>query len=265
MSTSTSPDQDSRQLMVLAAQVPPRLPLTHDESARVAAALARFGAGLTEHLTTTKVALAGPAGSTAAGERLIAESHALEVAALDGTWSGFASHWSDASVIAREPAAFATAWETFSIALNRLLAREAGQVFVPGSSASGPAVAPPRTGSAKLDTDHARIFALIAALREQTGEVGAGIIAELVTYAEEHFDLEEQLMEASAYPGRQDHRQEHHRCRTIVLGFRNDYLDGRIVDPGSVLGFFEGWLVTHIAHTDQAMAEHLRAAGLIPA
>ncbi len=263
MPTTTDPGQASRQLMALAAQVPPRLPLANGEAARVAAALARFGAALDEHLALAKAALTGAVQAASSGERLIAESHVLEVAALEGTWSGFAAHWSDAAKIEREPAAFATAWETFSIALNRLLSREAGQVFVPG--ASGQIVAPPPTGSAKLDAEHARIFALIAALREQTAAVGAETIAELVTYAEEHFEREERLMEASSYPGRQDHRQEHHRCRSIVLGFRNDYLDGRIVDPGSVLAFFEGWLVTHIAHTDQAMAEHLRAAGMVPA
>ena len=87
------------------------------------------------------------------------------------------------------------------------------------------------------------------------------MIAGLASYVERHFADEEAIMQATGYAGLEDHRSEHHLARAILLGFRNDQLDGRPVEAGSVLDFLEKWLTSHIALVDLAMARHALAVG----
>ena len=102
---------------------------------------------------------------------------------------------------------------------------------------------------------------MIRIVDDRKSVVDGSHVAALAAYAEVHFAREESIMDATAYPGLDDHRQEHHRARAILMGFRNDYLEGRRVEAVTVLKFLESWLSSHIADVDQRMVAHLRNGG----
>lgn len=125
------------------------------------------------------------------------------------------------------------------------------------------------TGIPQVDDDHRRIMGIInriddALIGDQSRQVDSGTLEELAKYAEEHFALEEQLMESSGFPGLEAHRQEHHRARMLLLGLRNQHLDGRVVRSSDALSFLSTWLSEHILGTDLAYVEHLKVSGLVP-
>ncbi len=123
------------------------------------------------------------------------------------------------------------------------------------------------TGIAKIDDDHRHMMAIVnriddALIHGRTRQVDGATLDELAKYAEEHFALEEQLMETAGYAGLAQHKQEHHRARTLLLGLRNQYLDGRVVRSSDALSFLATWMEEHILGTDLAYVEALKAAGL---
>jgi len=120
----------------------------------------------------------------------------------------------------------------------------------------------PRSIWSQTNREHvARLTAAGRMTAHGQRHIDARMAAELASYTERHMADEEAIMEATAYPGLEDHRGEHHLARTILLGFRNDHLDGRLVEAATVLQFLERWLGSHIAIVDLAMARHALAAG----
>lgn len=242
------------------------------EAERLRRSLGLFRARLEEHFAHEDPVLeelcAMPAGSPV---RLAGEARRREALALAETARTCVAHWARPGLIERDARGFAAAWSVLRDALTRLVAREEGEVY-PLTAAAGwrprPVLAPPPTGIRELDEDHDEVFALIGGLRAALGggrtAVDGTSVAALASYAERHFAREESLMEGSAYPGLDDHRLEHHRARSMLMGFRNDHLDGRSVESMAVLQFLEGWLMSHIGHADQRMVEHLRSCGRLP-
>lgn len=259
---------EHRELAALARAVCPEPPATPVQAERTRRALASLTARLLPHLAEEGRLLAGlPSGPAT---RLAVDAWRRESQALGESFTSMGQRWDRPGCIERDPQGFAATWDVLDGALARLLAREESDVYphAAGAWEPHPVAAPPTTGFTSLDADHASVFALIGGLRAACGggerSTSAGMIAELVRFADRHFSSEERLMEASAYPGLEDHRREHFHSRSMILGFRNDHLDGRVVDPTAVLAFLESWLSSHIAHTDQAMVEHLRATGHVP-
>ncbi|MBN8523990.1 MAG: hemerythrin family protein [Planctomycetes bacterium] len=207
---------------------------------------------------------AAPVGTAmrTAGDARIRESQAL----AEGCAS-FSRHWTHPGAIERDPKTFGSALGILQAAVARLVRREETEVYPLAVTgwAPHPVLAPPLTGIAELDDDHIEIFSMIGGLRaivdDRLSAVDGAHVAALAAYAERHFAREESIMEATSYPGLEDHRQEHHRARAILMGFRNDYLDGRRLDAITVLKFLESWLSSHIAEVDQRMVAHVRHCG----
>lgn len=111
------------------------------------------------------------------------------------------------------------------------------------------------TGIPQVDEEHRAIFALLDRLHRSIEDgsarvVGGEILAELTAYAEQHFALEEGMMQAVDYAGLADHRRQHHEARSAIHQFRNDHLDGRKVLGRDVAEFLKDWLDRHILGTD---------------
>ena len=180
--------------------------------------------------------------------------------------ASFVRRWSEADMIDADVRSFASARELFAAVLLRILDRlDAG---VAGLHRSAPVKFPEKLGIEVIDQDHIEIFAMLGGLRASVGggltQATVGTIDGMLTCLERHFTREEDFMAQTAYHGLEDHRAEHHRARTLVLGFRNDLQDGRQVPSGLVLAFLEYWLGSHVAHTDSLMGAHLRKALGLP-
>jgi len=111
------------------------------------------------------------------------------------------------------------------------------------------------TGVDRIDADHRHIMGIINTLHDAVKPgtdqaLGFAVLDELARYVEDHFELEERMMEACAFPELPQHRAEHHLARTTLLRFRNAYLDGRLVESLEVLEFLRDWLGKHILGTD---------------
>ncbi|MBN8524068.1 MAG: hemerythrin family protein [Planctomycetes bacterium] len=238
------------------------------EAERTRQNLVLFARHVTEHFAHEDPVLAeltmAPVGTAmrSAGDARLRESQSL----AEGCAS-FSRYWSPPGAIERDPKSFGSALGILQAAVTRLIRREETEVYPLAVTgwAPQPVVAPPLTGVTELDDDHVEIFSMIGGLRaivdDRQSTVDGPRVASLAVYAERHFAREEAIMEATAYPGLEDHRQEHHRARAILMGFRNDYLDGRRIDAVTVLKFLESWLSSHIADVDQRMVAHLRSSG----
>lgn len=195
------------------------------------------------------------------GHALMAQVWGDELAKVGEAIAAFNARWGGPGRIEEGMVMFSASRDQFAASVLRLLDRlDAGFA---GICAPTPVLVPPATGNDTLDRDHAELFGLLGGLRAVQGEgvacVTGNVIAGLAAYAERHFETEDRMMVESGFPGVDDHRAEHQRARTLVFSFRNDHDDGRCVPPAMLLAFLEHWFTTHIAHTDQALARHLRS------
>ncbi len=119
------------------------------------------------------------------------------------------------------------------------------------------------TGHALIDTDHRKLFSLIGDLygyvqiEDATSELDIAL-NELVDYVHAHFELEEQLMEAAAYPDLDTHKEEHRKLQKRVLDYMASYQsDPLAFDLDEFMEFLISWLKNHILKSDMAYVPHL--------
>lgn len=267
MTTTAELKHEHRTLMSQVIALHPPEPITPQDAERLRYRVGTLAKKVAEHFAGENAMLdelcTAEPGSA---RRAAGEARRREADALAEAVAAFAAHWGRPGAIERQVGGFATALGVVRAAFDRLIRREEDEIYPLTSDAIllRPAQAPPETGFAELDEDHAAMFALIGALRASLGggrlQVDGAQVAALAAYAERHFAREDAIMEATAYPGIEDHRREHHHARAILMGFRNDHLDGRRVGAAEVLQFLERWLASHVAEVDLRMAEHARRA-----
>jgi len=120
---------------------------------------------------------------------------------------------------------------------------------------------------AKLDEQHRRLFNTVNELNRAlvSGEGSAvldPVLARLVEYATEHFDLEETLMEQHRFPGLSTHRTQHKMFREKVGKLLEEHKNGRTGVPVSLMLFLQAWLKQHVMKTDKQYTGFLNARGV---
>jgi len=125
-------------------------------------------------------------------------------------------------------------------------------------------------GVPAVDHDHKILIGLINSLGEAThGEdhdtqVIAGALAVLIAYTQYHFEREEKMMEACAYPDLPTHRDEHQKLTAEVMALKDRFLERESdLTVEEMLLFLTGWLNHHILLQDmeyRAYAEGNAAA-----
>lgn len=76
------------------------------------------------------------------------------------------------------------------------------------------------------------------------------LMHDLVHYALEHFDAEEELMRKYNYPGFEDHLEEHRIFRMQVILFFEELNANEEKTVAEAWKFLQEWIVDHILHTD---------------
>lgn len=116
-----------------------------------------------------------------------------------------------------------------------------------------------------IDADHRRIFEIADRLHTgmrmaDQGTLVREVLAELTDYTLTHFGREEALMQASGFPGLEDHRFEHelisYRLRNLQHQANNMRTD--LVDELEI--FLDRWLARHILTSDAQVAHALHNA-----
>jgi hemerythrin-like metal-binding protein len=110
--------------------------------------------------------------------------------------------------------------------------------------------------NAEVDEQHRRLFALIDALDEGVSSLESCIdedaaVAKLEAFARFHFETEERLMEASAYPGLAEHRREHELLRAELGGYRRRLTCGDAEAASQLDGFLKDWILRHTLLIDR--------------
>lgn len=269
MSTPAHFRHEHRELLSLAQSIMPSETPWPAVAEKARLQLIRLGTRLQEHLQAEAATITGLCRIGGGASSLSCMIRQREADGLLESMSGMIRRWGHVGAIGRDTREFIGVWQVFIASLQRLQEREEGDIYgIVQEGISLPIAAPPSTGIPGLDRDHEQMFALIGGLRAAVGggqrHIDARMAAELASYTERHMADEEAIMAATGYPGLEDHRQEHHRARAILLGFRNDHQDGRLVEAATVLEFLERWLATHIAVVDVATAKHALAAGWSP-
>lgn len=97
-------------------------------------------------------------------------------------------------------------------------------------------------------------------MRGTVSDAAVSLINKLVTLADEHFALEEEVMESSQFPGLADHRASHQGLSRKVREFIARQETG---DPSACcqfMYFLREWMTRHMENEDQKyvpwLAEH---------
>ena len=122
-----------------------------------------------------------------------------------------------------------------------------------------------RTGNSVVDEEHKALIGLI----DELEFVGAGpdgskvgdALDQLTDYVFVHFQMEEKLMRREEYPVDrfEDHRAQHHGLASKTRDLVAKYEDGTLTSVDPIVEFLYDWFQNHIATTDTAMAQYIRA------
>jgi len=119
----------------------------------------------------------------------------------------------------------------------------------------------------QLDEHHQYLFCLINILQGASGKgkedsVVGMVLAELAGYAENHFNVEEVLMEQANYPALPEHRREHQAFIARVAEFKKNLAAGMEGNAVAVLGFLKDWLIKHIQQVDKKYSACMNEVGI---
>ena len=122
------------------------------------------------------------------------------------------------------------------------------------------------TGIAIIDSQHKRLVEIINEFHEavESGseeEIKGALFDELVAYTETHFSVEEKLMANHEYENIEEHRREHRRFTDQINMDRYNFNAGAWSFDKRLMDYLRGWLVNHIAVSDQAYVPTLKRSG----
>jgi hemerythrin len=107
-------------------------------------------------------------------------------------------------------------------------------------------------GCPRIDAQHKEIFDLAASFDDGGDEVRVmKTIATLCEHVKTHFQEEEALMAAHAYPGLEAHRQQHDHCREMLVKLLDEARQMNLDQlAAAVKELINGWIYKHIMAAD---------------
>ncbi len=118
-------------------------------------------------------------------------------------------------------------------------------------------------GDPVVDSEHRYLIQLINnfyELFEKQGFKGnfANVFTHLARYVRTHFENEESLMVAIAYPDLENHRKQHEELIEQSMELSEQYLDGSETIRKETLIFLKDWALHHISETDMKIRAFLK-------
>lgn len=118
----------------------------------------------------------------------------------------------------------------------------------------------------EIDNQHKHFVGIInqlyEAVQNQATDKLDNILADLASYAEEHFSTEEKYFDQFNYENSAEHKEEHRKLKQKVSEFVNDKSDDKLGVCFNLLDFLEDWLVDHLAEQDQKYSKCFNDHGL---
>ncbi|MBC3872816.1 bacteriohemerythrin [Undibacterium flavidum] len=115
---------------------------------------------------------------------------------------------------------------------------------------------------ALIDQDHQALIGMVnelhdAAESEQDYQSLSKILTRLATYTQEHFQREEDLMQASAYPAYRAHKEQHRKLLERVSDLKHELENARTLVALETAELLRFWLTSHILLSDKQFADTL--------
>lgn len=120
---------------------------------------------------------------------------------------------------------------------------------------------------AGIDSQHKKLIQLLDSLNTAMTE-GRGkqvldqVLSELFTYAENHFQTEEQYFEKYAYPDAAQHVMQHNDFRKKVSELKTKFDSGNLLVTVELLNYLYDWVGQHILKTDMKYSDFLNSKGV---
>lgn len=113
------------------------------------------------------------------------------------------------------------------------------------------------TGIEKVDAQHRKLIELInlaydAIAKGREEETVLKLIDGMLSYAQEHFEYEEQVMQEREYDGLDAHREQHRKFWEEAERFRKNYPQN--TEVLQIFTYLNKWLANHILHEDKKFA-----------
>lgn len=124
----------------------------------------------------------------------------------------------------------------------------------------------PQLGAPEIDGEHALQDRLVAEFADATRS-GAGadrcaeIVEHLLACTEAHFLAEQLLMRLHAFPGYQEHVQQHDALVSQLRALRGDLASGTRKPGAEMAAWLHEWLAVHVSTLDAVFVEYLREHG----
>lgn len=115
---------------------------------------------------------------------------------------------------------------------------------------------------ALIDQDHQALIGMVnelhdAAESEQDYQSLSKILTRLAIYTQEHFQREEDLMQASAYPSYRAHKEQHRKLLERVSDLKHELENARTLVALETAELLRFWLTSHILLSDKQFADTL--------
>lgn len=125
-------------------------------------------------------------------------------------------------------------------------------------------------GVSQMDDEHKKILSIINQMVEhpetsERSETISDILGQLTTYAYEHFDHEEKLLEEHGYPDLNSQRVEHRKFRRRIATFCSNIMSDRnrqYTAPEDLLEYLMAWWKDHILVSDKKYGVFFAARGI---
>jgi hemerythrin-like metal-binding protein len=122
-------------------------------------------------------------------------------------------------------------------------------------------------GVGVIDYQHRKLIRLIGDLQEYkdkkefSDDVLDLILEELVDYTEYHFSTEENYMHQVNYPDLETHKVKHKNFVNKLQSLKEQFHSRNTEITDELERFLSSWLITHIAHEDTLIKQHVTCGG----
>jgi hemerythrin-like metal-binding protein len=119
-------------------------------------------------------------------------------------------------------------------------------------------------GVERIDRQHQHLFEIVNKLVERPSSpedsgVFSEILAEMVSYAREHFTDEEELMQEYGYPEIELHKKQHAYFIDTTAELSISFMDNKRTATEEITEFLILWLTTHVLKSDMKYKEFFKA------
>jgi len=113
-------------------------------------------------------------------------------------------------------------------------------------------------GMSEMDNTHLDFIQQVNALENKKGDALCQCFAELLQHTIDHFEREDQLMQACSFPQIAEHREEHRKVLAEMQRFCGQLKQGKSMFARAFIRErLPGWFDLHLSTMDSALVWHL--------